>query len=240
MNQRRAGVAARLACAALLLAGAANADPRGAVTMGGEPVPDTPLDVFLGRLPDKYKFEGSVAGGPGTEWVSGTADCVVIGAGPGVQCIFNVTWQEIWDIRMPGEGLDSGPVGVFEVPGGIPYLDPAMALFGLEPGKNAISHLLVNNKGMPEGGPGAVKGNRLTFRTECVNAATLLAAMVPEPVNNRLPDSCKRIVHMEAKPDSKVMWWNIDIEINDEPYTRFVLTLRRQPREEQDGKSAKP
>jgi hypothetical protein len=239
MNRYGVGVAALLSCAALLCASAASADPRGASTMGGEPVPDTPLDVFLGRLVDKYKFEGSVQGGPGTEWVGGTADCVAVGAGPGVQCIFNVTWLEIWDIRMPGEGLD-GLTGVFEVPGGIPYLDPAMALFGLEPGKNALSYLLVNNKGMPEGGPGSVKGNRLTFRTECVNEATLLAAMVPENVNGRLPDNCERVIHMEAKPDSKVMWWNIDLEINEEPYTRFVLTLRRQPREVQDGNPANP
>jgi hypothetical protein len=241
--------AALLACATLLTAGSASADPRANQTTGAEPIPDAQMQDWLGRIVDSFKFDGMVnvvAKGDCPAYcvaVKGKGNCVAVGNGPGVQCILAAIWEEMWEIVMQqseGESVDDSPTGVFELPGGIPYLDPAMALFGMDPGNEGISYLLVNNKGMPEGGLGHIKGNRATFKTRCVNEATLLAAMKPVAFNNRLPDTCERIIHIDAKPDSKVVWMTIDIEINDDVFTRFSLTLRRQPRDEQDTASAKP
>ena len=52
-----------------------------------------------------------------------------------------------------------------------------MLLFGLDPAQSAIHHLMVDNKGLPEGGPGSNTGNRATFKTTCVNAPILLSTM---------------------------------------------------------------
>jgi hypothetical protein len=242
MNPRRNTVAILLASVAMLVAGIAVADPRAAQTTGAEPVPDTEMKVWLGRMVDKFKFEGIVnvpARGDCPTFcvtVKGTGDCVAVGSGPGVQCILNATWEELWEIIQPS---DEEVGGVFELPGGIPYLDPAMALFGLDPGQSGISYLLVSDKGMPEGGLGFIEGNRATFKTKCVNEPTLLAAMKPEAFNGRLPDTCDRTIHIDAKPDSTVVWMTIEIEINEDEFTRFTLTLRRQPREDSDRSPAR-
>jgi hypothetical protein len=70
-----------------------------------------------------------------------------------------------------------------------------------------------------------------------VNEATLLAAMKPENFNNRMPDTCQRIIHFDAKPDSKVVLITMDIDINEEVFTRFTMTMRRQV---PDEKTATP
>jgi hypothetical protein len=236
-------IAAWLASAAMFAGGPASAEPRAAQTTGADPVPDGDMDAWLGRMVEKFRFEGVVnviARGECPIYcvtVKGTGDCIAVGNGPGVQCILNATWEELWEIVMQqaeADSIDDSPVGVFELPGGIPYLDPAMALFGLDPGNSAINYLLVNNKGMPEGGLGFIKGNKATFRTRCVNEARLLAAMKPVAFNNRLPDTCERTIHIEARPDSKVAWMTIEIDINEDVFTRFTLTLRRQAREVHD------
>jgi hypothetical protein len=266
MNRCRNILAAVIACAALIGTGSAAADPRASQTTGQEAGPPTPMDVWLRRLVGNFRFEGMVhvvARGdcaplppdpakqdqmseappePFCRSIKGTGDCVAIGKSPGVQCVLNVSWKDMFEIVMQkaeadGDRVDTSPTGVFELPGGVPYLDPAMALFGLNPGKSQIEYLLVNNKGMPEGGSGSVAGNRATFKTRCVNEATLLAAMKPENFNNRMPDTCQRIIHFDAKPDSKVVLITMDIDINEEVFTRFTMTMRRQV---PDEKTATP
>jgi hypothetical protein len=251
---------------ALLGSGNAAADPRASLTTGQESGPPTPMDVWLRRLVGSFRFEGMVhvvARGdcaplppdpakqgqmseappePFCRSIKGTGDCVAIGKSPGVQCVLNVSWKDMFEMVMQkaeadGDSVDASPTGVFELPGGVPSMDPAMALFGLNPGKSQIEYLLVNNKGMPEGGSGSVAGNRATFKTRCVNEATLLAAMKPENFNNRMPDTCQRIIHFDAKPDSKVVLITMDIDINEDVFTRFTMTMRRQV---PDDKTATP
>jgi hypothetical protein len=270
MNSCRIILAGVIACTALLGAGNAAADPRASQTTGQEAGPPTPTDVWLRRLVGNYRFEGLihvVARGdcaplppdpakqnqiseappePFCRSIKGTGDCVAVGKGPGVQCVLNVFWVDMFETIMQkaeadGDSVDASPTGVFELPGGVPYLNPAMALFGLNPGNSQIEYLLVNNKGMPEGGPGSVAGNRATFKTRCVNEARLLAAMKPENFNNRRPDTCQRIIHFDAKPDSKVVLVTMDIDINEDVFTRFTMTMRRQvPVEKSTAPAALP
>jgi hypothetical protein len=250
-------LAAVLTGCPLLAAGQAAPKPRAAATMGQEAGPSTSPDVWLRRLAGKYRFEGLVhvvARGdcgplppdpakqdqmseappePYCRSIKGTGDCVAVGKGPGVQCVLNVFWQDMYELVLQkseagAETVDASPTGNFELPAGVAYLDPSMALFGLDPGNSAINYLVVDNKGMPEGGPGKVSGNRASFRTTCVNAPTLLGAMKPEAFNNRMPGSCARTIHFDAKPDSKVVLVTMDIEINDDVFTRATMTMRRQ------------
>ncbi len=87
--------------------------------------------------------------------------------------MLNVVWQDIYHIQM-GEGA------VRSLPGGESYLDPSMALFGVDPGKSAVNYLLVDSKGLAEGGRGSIVANTATFRTSCVNAAAMFLQMENE------------------------------------------------------------
>ncbi len=162
--------------------------------------------------------------------IRGKGDCVAIGKGPGVQCMLNVTWQDFYEMlfqkaETKDDAVDNSPTGNFELPGGVSYLDPSVALFGIDPRKAQVNYLLVDQKGLPEGGLGSIKGNTATFRTTCVNAPALLGAMKPQADVFR---TCDRIFRIEARPESKVVFWTMDLEINEELFTRIQMTLRRE------------
>jgi hypothetical protein len=216
---------------ALLASSGALAQPREPPPAWEDPSgPPTEPDVWLKRLVGRYTFEGMVQIGdcaplpsmgaappplPKTSCtgIKGKGDCVGIGDGPGVQCVLNVAWQDLYQVN-----FDSGEVSA--VPGAVSYLDPAMILFGLDPGNSAIQYLLVNNKGLPEGGPGFNFGNRATFLTRCVN----------EPVG------CRREIRIDAKPESSLLHISIDVggETSgvEATVSSVVMTLRRVPQME--------
>jgi hypothetical protein len=186
------------------------------------PLPPDPNDAQSDKPPKLPQ--------PWCSGIKGMGDCVSIGKGPGVQCVLNVSWEDFYEVVTP-EDLEPGepapPVGVFNLPGGVSYLDPAMALFGIDPGKPAINFLLVDSKGLPEGTLGLIKGNRATFKTPCVNAAVLLAAMKPAPPGTGTWRTCERTLYIDAKPDAKLVFMTMDIEINDDLWTRLTFSLRR-------------
>jgi hypothetical protein len=164
------------------------------------PTPDP--GVWLGRLVGKFRFEGVVGPAEGAP-ASGTGDCVAIGTGPGVQCILNVTWIDAY----PTSSLNPPP------PGAVSYLDPAVILFGLDPGSSRIRNLVVDNKGLPEHGTGVVKGNVARFTSHCVN----------EPI------ACERIIGIEARPDARIlyMWIEFRNKFTHETGGYIELSLRR-------------
>lgn len=219
-------VAALLTMTGLLASAAATAKPHEIPEWRDPSGPPTAADVWLRRLAGGYQVEGlvEVRGKGGCPaycgGIKGKADCVAIGTGPGVQCVLNLAWTDIYE-------TDYEAGGIFNVPGGVSYLDPAMMLFGLDPGENAIRYLLVDNKGLPEGGPGSNAGNRATFRTTCVNAPALFSAMNPDGEPYR---TCDRTIRFEAKPDASIVYLWIDIDINDNNFTSFMLSLRRTPK----------
>lgn len=233
---RPAGLLAPIALGfALLHAGHAPAAPRAPPPKWKDPFgPTTEADILLPRLVGRYRVEGLIevltpptndsSGGDilTQESVKGMADCVAVGDGPGVQCVLNISWLDMYQIVQPsGEGSD--PAGVFNLPGGVSYLNPSMVLFGLDPGTDGINYLLVDNKGLPEGGLGATRGNIAKFRTTCVNAPELFNRMIP----NMTYRTCDRFVSIEARPESRLAYLTIEIEINEELRTRGVISMRR-------------
>jgi hypothetical protein len=138
-------LATLLACIATLVCCSAQAQPREVVAVRGEAI-ETVTDPaavaeWLRRLVGSYKLDGAI----GRAGIKGKADCIAIGQGPGVQCIFNAIWQEEWDIRT-GRPILLDP------------LDPSMFLFGMDPSKATLHMLMVIDKGIASGGTGTIKG----------------------------------------------------------------------------------
>jgi hypothetical protein len=234
------------ALAALLLCSGAIAQPRLEPQIApdavAQPVTDpAEMGAWLQRLVGQFRYEGHVEHllkedrlcaalppDPATQdadvaprppdqplctGVTGTGDCIRIGDGPGVQCVLGVDWQELFDVD-----FENGEAK--EVPGFVPYMNPAMNLYGLDPAFGELNHLLVSNKGLAEGGGGSIKGDRATFTSVCVNQ----------------PAGCRRIIRLYARSDANIVGMTIDIELLMQGEwklaTSFTLTLRRTPRDE--------
>lgn len=208
-------------------------------------------DQWLERLKGRYRVDGFVEvavnhpdyedlrcapppprGGdslpprPLCEKISGMVDCVAVGDGSGVQCILSAKWNDLYEIWLEGPP-SGGPGGVWEVPGGAGNLSPSMALFGLEPYGKGMRFMLVDAKGLAEGAPGGVRGDRTSFRTPCVNTPTLLGKMRLERLDSRPLQTCERSIRIDARIGGKVVNLSIDIEINDELFTRQEIQLWR-------------
>src|SRR5690606_30213292 len=107
MNRIR--ILALLPVAALLYSSNADAQARPPPPQWKDPSgPPVAMDVWLRRLVGQFTFEGmiSVQGGD-TQTVEGKGDCVSVGTGPGVQCVLNVTWLDIYVVNHGGEDLTS-------------------------------------------------------------------------------------------------------------------------------------
>jgi hypothetical protein len=173
-------VSALLTLAALLAADEANAQPRMEPTLEDVTVATPAQDVWLRRLVGNFKLDGMIKQGPCEAYlcsaITGKIDCIAVGNGPGVQCIINAKWE----IYSRFVDLSS-------------YLDPAMSLLGLNPGRSAINLLLINDRGLPTGGFGDVKGHFAAFKTRCPGANE---------------DGCHVGIRIEAKPDANInyMW----------------------------------
>jgi hypothetical protein len=184
--------------------------------------PPVAMDVWLKRLVGRFRFEGVVqvhsgsadmfsiasgsgpgAGGSPPVSVDGVGDCAAIGEGPGVHCIFNVDWID--------QGFD---IGSFRAaPGSVSYLDPAMALFGLDPNASSLRYMLVDKKGLPEGGSGELRGFRARFTTPCVNR----------------PVGCIGKTTLEAREGARLLYMTIefDNELTGQQISTITMTMRR-------------
>lgn len=232
MRSRAVVIALLLAATSVLAATQAIARPHEPPPKWRDPNgPPTEPEIWLRRLVGTYHVEGQVhvlsmgdcgelppdpaqqqnpgpPPPPACQTINGMGDCIGIGAGPGVQCIFNVSWIDLYDISFEGGTVDAQP-------GAVSYLNPAMALFGIDPVKGAINYLLVDNKGLPEGGPGSNSGYFASFTTRCVNNEV----------------GCLRTIRIEARPDASIVYLRIDIETeaSGDPITNIVMSLRRIP-----------
>lgn len=209
----RGAVAAAL-LALLVLVPVAHAQPRAPLPHWEDPDgPPVPMEVWLRRLVGQFSIEGVVQMANGDcpsacRGVYGKGDCVAVGEGPGVHCIFNVRWFDMAQVNFE-TGARATP------PGSISYLNPAMALFGMQPGGPSLHFLLVDNKGLPEGGPGALNGSYARFITRCVNAVL----------------GCQRKMTIEAREGSNLLYMTIeaDNEFTRTPISTIVMSLRRMP-----------
>lgn len=241
MNVARCTAAALFASVIALVAGAVDAQPHAEPEINFttlQPITEpAQVEEWLHRLVGRFKYDGmvqmgncvpvpAVDGGPLPppsdlcQGVKGKSDCIAIGNGPGVQCVLNVTWQDIYQVD-----YENGAVNELMVS----YLDPAMELYGVEPATLTIHRLMVNNKGLAEEGRGSIRGNTATFRSPCVNS-----------VVSKTAESCSRIVRIEAKPDARLLyvWLGIQLEPADEN-TYAVLSLRRVKPEEESAPTLK-
>jgi hypothetical protein len=232
--RRHIGSAMLIAMTALFGSGPIKAQPRAEHKVSSEAfVPVTEpaaMAEWLKRLAGRYTVDGMVhvvqQGDCGTlppdpavesppappeppcQPIKGKADCIGIGTGPGVQCILNAMWLDIFNTD-----FENGTMT--DLPGGVSYLDPSMILFGLDPGRAAVNYMLVDSKGLPEGTIGSIVGHKATFATQCVN----------------IGPTCERVFRVEAREDSSLIYLSIDIRdsVTRDPITNIVMTLRRAP-----------
>lgn len=97
------------------------------------------LDAWLRRLVGRFRTDAN-----GMTAAKGLLDCVGIGAGPGVQCVFG---------RGPADQQEPSA--------------PTMILYGVDPGDVGIRYLQVNDQSIAEGGLGKLEGDTVTFRGTC-------------------------------------------------------------------------
>lgn len=208
-----------LACAALLLSGAASAVPRGSVV---EPDPETPeeavarrqrtvedMAAWLPRLVGRYKIQGVIgAGTPRPISIQGAADCIPVGHGPGVHCLLNAVW---------GAKGDS-------------FLGPASILFGMDPNAGMIRYLQLNADGVIRtlggtgDGPALLRDDTLTWWCETDH--------VPHPCTDRRSASGLSM-RMRAPPDGKY----IQMTFYAGGRVGFNFDMDRVPSDQQDKAS---
>lgn len=193
---------------------------------------------WLARLVGEFTIDGYVHPTPGDtssdlQDVHGHALCVGFGIAPGVQCELRVRWPDA-----------TGPDGS-EVPGGVSTLDPAVMLFGfnlgthvdvmygapLRPGEApdmdtyTIAHMMIDNKGVAEGGAGYRMGtDTMTSRSPCV----------------AIPVDCERVVVIAVPADLQTVEMRIDLEIKKALAMRYKFVMHRVPDSESVVYGRKP
>lgn len=186
-------------------------------------------DMLIERMRMESGYDDVIEATP----AEGSSDCTGIGTGPGVQCIFHITWPDMVEFVTPSE---VEPGGIFNLPGGISNLAPSMAMFGLEPAAAGLRHLLVDSAGLAEGASGQLVGDTATFRTPCANGVSIISGLRPppyramdEPPPPPPPRTCTRTIRIAASPGGSVVNLRVDIELDGQKKTAYVLALRRAP-----------
>jgi hypothetical protein len=159
---------------------------------------------WMRRLVGQFRYVGFVElrdpnGAPrGQQAVSGKGDCVAFGLAPGVQCTIKVSWPEAHG--------DDGE----EILGGVSNLEPAMVLYGLDPDELAVHYLLVDNRGVADGGLGYLKEDTMTTTDPCVG----------------IPGDCTRTTRITAAPDGKLVQMQIDVVREGNLAVRYLFAMR--------------
>lgn len=162
MKRALPGLIALLSVTTLLLSVTADADPR---DIAGPPEPATPemiearrlqqaadIATLLPRLVGKFDVEGVFGPeSPRPMTATGKADCVAIGAGPGVQCVFHV----VWGMELQGQGVN--------VRMGSSFLAPAAYLFGFDPNEVVVRTMQLDTSGVAEDMPTTINGDTLSW-----------------------------------------------------------------------------
>lgn len=151
-----------LAGTALLAPGHSHADPRDIA----EPAePRTPemieaarlqvakdVATWLPQLVGRFDVEGVFAPESMQPMAArGKADCVAVGTGYGVQCVFHVDWGQ----KQQGQGAN--------VRRGSSFLAPAAILFGFDTRDGVVRTNQLDTDGVAREGPTRFDGDRLTW-----------------------------------------------------------------------------
>jgi hypothetical protein len=131
------------------------------------------MGVWTRRLLGRFQLDGVIhhvdyvdpdSGGPQlvyNEWtqaMGGKADCIEFAAAPGIQCVINLVWPEVWNEMTGKAGM-----------GGVPDMTPAMVLAGIDPDVEKLRFLMVSSRGFGYPGRAELKGNSAITRPSCVN-----------------------------------------------------------------------
>lgn len=162
------------AAAAILASGLAGAEPRKPPPAPQVVQVETPeMRVWVERLLGRFELEGVIhhvdyvdpdQGGPQlvynewTEAMGGKADCIEFAEGPGLQCVVNLIWPEVWN-EMTGKASL----------GGVPDLTPAMVLAGADSDPARLRFLMVTRRGFGYPGRAELSGNSAITRPSCVD-----------------------------------------------------------------------
>jgi hypothetical protein len=178
------------------------------------------MEALLRRLPGRFRIDGLVESGgplpvvPGmppirsmfapppkeSGKITGVADCVAVGVGVGVHCIFNATWPTIETyVASPG-----GPLPMSEL---LRTFNPASLMIGIDADLPGIRALMVNSDSLAHIWVGKL------------NAGTLRA-----PRTNRcLQRRCLQPLEISAEPDGETVTIQLRAGIT------LTLTMYRDP-----------
>lgn len=188
------------------------------------------LEAWLARLEGRFSFEGTAKLFSGTtdprattmdprapedscevgicyvhRDAKGIGSCRPVGNGPGLHCAINVPWPRfIW----PSVALGAGFSGEMKWRG--PYLDGAVALYGIDPDNLGINFLLVDGQSIAHTELGVLKGDTVTFETKC-------------------GAFCRRIFRVIAKPDGGRIEMQYELKSKAAIIAAYQFTLRRAP-----------
>lgn len=165
-----------------------------------------PMD-FLARLVGHFVVDGQVdllsqGGHGGPLKVSGRAECIGFGLAPGVMCELKIRWPEA--LGSDGEAI----------PGGVPNLYPAVAMFGYEPAVPGLSWILVDNQGMADTAVGTMESaDTMQSRSKCLG----------------IPGNCERVAAITAWSDLRQVDIKIDLVVDDQKAVSYLFVLHRVP-----------
>jgi len=141
----------------------------------------------------------------------GKGDCVAIGAGPGVNCVTHVVWNEEW-MAMGGA-----------VEGGVSFLGPATILYGYDANDAAIRYLMLNTNGIAESETGVLKGETVGWRYSTFCESATMAR-------------CRQVTRIRIPPGDRPPQLMIDIEKEDHGdwlrVSSFTLDMLRESEEQ--------
>jgi hypothetical protein len=185
------------------------------VVVTGEKIKTRSRDLreWLKLLVGKYTYEGYVdlcgqENARDLRPVTGTAACVASGENPNVHCTVNVRWPA-------ARGENGAPVL-----GGVSSLAPAFAIYSLEnryqPEKHTYQLGLVftqvDNKGIAEWASGTLVGDTFTSNEPCVG----------------IPGACRKVTKITARPKSKQITTQVDVEIDNRRVLHQSFVLNRE------------
>lgn len=165
--------------------------------------PQAILD-WMARLVGQFTVDGKVDLHGNSEKglldLQGRSTCVGLGPGPAVQCELGIRWPEA-----RGSGGE-------KIAGGISNLDPALMVFGFEPNRIGIRHMLVGNDGIADGAMGyLLSGDTLLTRARCGGIA----------------GSCERTVSVTAEPDAQTVRVRIEVQIDLRKAVTIAFVMHR-------------
>lgn len=160
--------------------------------------------AWLARLVGEFTVDGAVdlhyLGESKLLDVSGRSSCSGFGSEPAVMCTLNIRWPEV-----PDSNQDS----IARV---IANLDPAIIMFGFEPTRVGIHHMLVGNDGIAEGSLGyLLSEDTLVARGKCGSVG----------------GACERVVRITAEPAAQMVRMEIELETDLRKAVTIMFAMRR-------------